>query len=409
MNNNKVDVKALLDSLSLEGYNGYKRDFVHTWDKKLFDIKAVLNVAAIVREMYKQNYTMKAFQSGLALSIFRDNSTRTRLAFNSASNLLGLDNMEIDEHKSQTSHGETVRETANMISFLTEVIGIRDDKYLGVGCKFIQDMRDALDEGYKDGVLDNRPTIVNLQDDVDHPTQSLADLLHIMDHFGGYENLKNKKFVMSWAYSPSYGKPLSVPQGLIGLLSRFGMNIVLAHPEGYGLKYKVLDKTREFTEETGGTFEVCNNMEQAFENADIVYPKSWAPFKVVQEKTDLLLKNDTKSLDKLEQKCLRNNLKHSHWTCDEKKMNLTKNQNALYMHCLPADISGVNCEKGEVSKDVFEKYRIATYNEAKNKPFIIAAMIMLSRFQDPAALLKQFYTSKITRNNPLENRELCIK
>jgi len=391
------NIEAMIHSLSLNKYGGYRKDFIYTWDKCLSDLKAVLNVATVLKELYGRNLSLKTFQSGMAVSIFRDNSTRTRLAFSSACNLLGLVNQEVDEQKSQIAHGETVRETANMISFLTEIIGIRDDKYIGIGCDFIKEMGLALDEGYKDGVLNNRPTIINLQDDLDHPTQTLSDLLHILDYFDGYENLKNKKVVMSWAYSPSYGKPLSVPQGIVGLLSRLGMNVVLAHPEGYELKTDIIEKAKQFASTSGGSFEITHDMNQAFKNANIVYPKSWAPYKVMEERTNFLLKKDDKSLEKLEKECLNHNLKYQNWICDEKLMSGTKEGNALYLHCLPADISGVNCQNGEVTKGVFEKYRVDTYKEAKNKAFIIASIILLSCFNKPFSLLENIYETRVYR------------
>ena len=122
-----------------------------------------------------------------------------------------------------------------MISFLTEIIGIRDDKFLGIGNSYMREVASALDDGFQQGVLPQRPGIINLQCDIDHPTQSLSDLLHLKTHFGSLENLRGKKIAMTWAYSPSYGKPLSVPQGIIGLLTRFGMDVHLAYPEGFDL------------------------------------------------------------------------------------------------------------------------------------------------------------------------------
>jgi knotted carbamoyltransferase YgeW len=246
----------------------------------------------------------------------------------------------------------------------------------------------ALEEGYANGVLHQRPTIVNLQCDIDHPTQSLADLLHLKSTFGSLEELRGKKIAMTWAYSPSYGKPLSVPQGIIGLMSRLGMNVSLAFPEGYGLIPDVIELARNQSAQSGGGFEVVNSMEDAFRGADIVYPKSWAPFHVMQRRTVLLNQNDKAGLKELEKECLENNARFKDWECDEKKMQLTKNGSALYMHCLPADITGVSCAQGEVSKDVFERYRLATYREAGFKPFVIAAMIFLSRIKDPARKLR---------------------
>ena len=122
---------------------------------------------------------------------------RTRFSFASACNLLGLEVQDLDEKKSQIAHGETVRETANMVSFMADVIGIRDDMYIGKGHTYQKDFMDAVTEGNKDGILEQRPTLVNLQCDVDHPTQCMADMLHIIHEFGGVENLKGKKLAMT--------------------------------------------------------------------------------------------------------------------------------------------------------------------------------------------------------------------
>ena len=211
----------------------YEGDFFLTWEKTDDELEAVFTVADALRYMRENNISTKVFESGLGISLFRDNSTRTRFSFASACNLLGLEVQDLDEGKSQIAHGETVRETANMISFMADVIGIRDDMYIGKGNAYMHEVVDAVKQGNKDGILEQKPTLVNLQCDIDHPTQAMADMLHIIHEFGGVENLKGKKIAMSWAYSPSYGKPLSVPQGVIGLMTRFGMDVVLAHPEGY--------------------------------------------------------------------------------------------------------------------------------------------------------------------------------
>ena len=166
-----------------------------------------------------------------------------------------------------------------MISFMADVIGIRDDMYIGKGHTYQKEVVEAVTEGYKDGVLEQKPTLVNLQCDIDHPTQCMADMLHIIHEFGGVENLKGKKLAMTWAYSPSYGKPLSVPQGVIGLMTRFGMDVVLAHPEGYEVMPEVEEVARANAQKSGGTFTKTHSMAEAFQDADIVYPKSWAPLR----------------------------------------------------------------------------------------------------------------------------------
>lgn len=369
----------------------YAKDFLLTWEKSQDDLQQILHVAEALKYLRDQNIATRCFDSGLAISLFRDNSTRTRFSFASAANLLGLEIQDLDETKSQISHGETVRETANMISFLTEIIGIRDDMYLGAGNAYMREVGEALEDGHKEKVLPQRPGIVNLQCDIDHPTQSMADLLHLKNYFGSLDNLKGKKIAMTWAYSPSYGKPLSVPQGIIGLMTRFGMEVELAHPEGYGLIPDIIDVAKNNANESGGSFKIVNSMDEAFKNADIVYPKSWAPYSVMESRTELLRNKDVKGLEKLEQTCLAENAKHKDWECTEEKMKLTKDGKALYMHCLPADISGVSCEEGEVSKDVFEKYRIETYIEAGYKPYIIASMIMNNKFKNPSKILKELY------------------
>ncbi|MFP4023500.1 MAG: knotted carbamoyltransferase YgeW [Thiohalospira sp.] len=384
-----MSIKNKIEKLGQLKTDLYQKDFLLTWEKTQDDLKAILEVAEILKEMRDNNISPRVFDSGLAISNFRDNSTRTRFSFASASNMLGCAVQDLDEQKSQIAHGETVRETANMISFLLDFIGIRDDMYLGEGNKYMREVGDALDEGFETGVLPVRPGIVNLQCDMDHPTQSMADLLHLQNQFGSLENLKGKKIVMSWAYSPSYGKPLSVPQGIIALMSRYGMNIELAYPEGYDLIPEIVDIAKYNSKQSGGSFNISHSMEDAMKNADIVYPKSWAPFHIMQQRTELLKNKDVEGLKELEQTCLANNAKYKDWEYNEAKMKLTKNQDALYMHCLPADISGVSCKEGEVNAEVFEKYRIRTYLEAGFKPYIIAAMMFTNKFENTSEILNK--------------------
>ncbi len=369
--------------------NMYKDDFYWTWDKTDEEIDAIFTVADALRDLREHNKSTRIFDSGLGISIFRDNSTRTRFSFASACNLLGLEEQVLDEKVSQIAHGETVRETANMVSFMADVVGIRDDMFIGEGHKYQKTFMDAVDEGFHHGVLEQRPTLVNLQCDVDHPTQSMSDFDHIIHHFGGVENLKGKKIAMTWAYSPSYGKPLSVPQGVIGLMSRFGMDVVLAHPEGYDIMPETIKIAKKNAKASGGSFKKVDTMEEAFKDADIVYPKSWAPYAAMEQRTKLYGKGDSLGIDKLEKELLKQNKTHKDWTCSEEMMKLTKDGKALYLHCLPADISGVSCKAGEVDASVFDRYRTPLYKQASFKPYIIAAMIFLAKFEDPVALLKK--------------------
>ena len=380
-----IELAKHLETLNIN--NMYKEDFYWTWDKTDDEIDAIFTVADALRDLRERNKSTRIFDSGLGISIFRDNSTRTRFSFASACNLLGLEVQDLDEKVSQIAHGETVRETANMVSFMADVIGIRDDMFIGEGHKYMKTFMDATKEGYRDGILEQQPTLVNLQCDVDHPTQSMADALHIIHQLGGVENLKGKKIAMSWAYSPSYGKPLSVPQGIIGLLTRFGMDVVLAHPEGYEVMPEVEEIAKANAEKSGGSFTKTNNMAEAFKDADIVYPKSWAPFAAMEKRTELYQKGDKAGIDALEKELLAQNAEHKDWTCTEELMATTKDGKALYMHCLPADITGLSCKEGEVENSVFDRYLVPLYKEASFKPYVIAAMIMLAKVKDPVAAL----------------------
>ncbi|MFO8065136.1 MAG: knotted carbamoyltransferase YgeW [Spirochaetia bacterium] len=384
------DVGGLIDklgSLQTDGMTG--ADFLLTWEKTEPELLATFLTADVLRGLRGANISSRVFDSGLGISLFRDNSTRTRFSYASACNLLGLAVQDLDEGKSQIAHGETVRETANMISFMADVIGIRDDLYIGKGNTYMREVARAVEAGYRDGVLEQRPTLVNLQCDIDHPTQSMADALHLINHYGGVENLKGRKIAMTWAYSPSYGKPLSVPQGIIGLMTRFGAEVVLAHPEGYEVMPEVEDVARRNAEASGGSFSRVNSMAEAFAGADVVYPKSWAPFAAMEKRTRLFGEGDTEGIRTLETEMLEQNRAHADWEADESLMASTRDGKGMYMHCLPADITDVSCDAGEVAASVFDRYRVPLYKQASYKPYVIAAMIFLSKFANPAEKLRE--------------------
>ena len=367
----------------------YGDDFFLTWDKSDDELAALFTVADALRCLRENNISTKIFDSGLGISLFRDNSTRTRFSFASACNLLGLEVQDLDEGKSQIAHGETVRETANMISFMADVIGIRDDMYIGKGHTYQKSVSDAVRQGHADGILEQVPSLVNLQCDIDHPTQCCADLLHVIHELGGVEKLRGKKVAMTWAYSPSYGKPLSVPQGVIGLFTRFGMDVTLAHPEGYDVFPEVEALAAKQAAASGGSFRKVSTMAEAFEGADIVYPKSWAPFAAMEKRTELYAQGDRAGIDALEKELLAQNAEHMDWECTEELMAKTNGGKAMYLHCLPADITDVSCTHGEVAASVFDRYRTSLYKQASFKPYIIAAMIFLSKQRDPAAMLSK--------------------
>ncbi len=402
-------IKELIAQLApLDCRGMYRQDFLLTWDKGEDELRATFLVAEILRGLRRNNISSRIFDSGLAVSLFRDQSTRTRFSFAGACNLLGLAVQDLDEGKSQIAHGETVRETATMVSFMADVIGIRDDMYIGKGHTYMLEVAEAVRQGFEQGVLPQQPTLVNLQCDIDHPTQSMADMLHLINEFGGVERLKGKKIAMSWAYSPSYGKPLSVPQGVIGLMTRFGMDVVLAHPDGYEVMPEVVEVARSNAAKSGGSFTRADSMAAAFKDADIVYPKSWAPFGAMERRTDLYGKGDFEGIKALEKELLSQNARHKDWECTERLMTATRGGKALYLHCLPADITGVSCAQGEVEGGVFDRYRTPLYREAGYKPYIIAAMILLSRLEEPADSLNQFLEARRPRFHDPGKQDKCV-
>jgi knotted carbamoyltransferase YgeW len=386
---NKAKIQKLIALLGEQKTTLFQKDFLLTWRQTDADLRAVILAAEALEEMYRANIDCRVFRGSLAVSNFRDKSTRTRFSFSSAASLLGLSFHDFDESKSQVAHGETVLETANMISFLTEIIGIRDDLFIGEGHEYQAEVSKSVQMGYDEGILPQRPAVINLQCDRDHPTQSMADLLHVQKLYGGLENLRGKKVAMTWAYSPAYAKPLSVPQAIITVMSRYGMNVALAHPPGFELQGECLEAAKKHAAASGGSFTVCDKMEDAFKDADIVYPKNWGSMELMNARTTALRagKAGADKMKEIEQEGIAKSAKYKGWECTEKMMGLTKGGKAHYMHCLPADITDVNCKEGEVAKTVFERYRKETYNEAEHKLYGIAAMMLLTRFEHPAKIL----------------------
>ncbi len=183
-------------------------------------------------------------------------------------------------------------------------------------------------------------------------------------------------------------------------MTRFGMDVVLAHPEGYEVMPEVEEVAKKNAAATGGSFTKPHAMAEAFKVADIVYPKSWAPFAAMEERTQLYGNGDTEGIKALEKRLLAQNAEHKDWCCTEELMATTRDGKALYLHCLPADINDVSCTDGEVEASVFDRYRTPLYKEASFKPYIIAAMIFLAKIKDPAGALKALEERGIARKLP---------
>ena len=292
----------------------------------------------------------------------------------------------VDGSSTQVSHGETAAETGAMLGMNAHAMGIRHDLILGEGNPFIRDVKTGIDD-YLAATNDSRQVpVVNLQCDVDHPTQTMADLMWLEDNFG---DLAGRNIAVSWAYSPSYAKPLSVPQGLITLLTRFGANVSLAHPPGYQLTEETMTAAAE-NASNGGSFRVVESMDEAFANADVVYPKSWGAHDLMLERVDANARADTGELAAIEGRALERNAQFTDWICDERRMALTRGGDALYMHCLPADIGA------EVSPGVMGLHKVNVAREANWKMYVVMALLAGAKVPDLAAVLASLEQEKTT-------------
>jgi ornithine carbamoyltransferase len=213
---------------------------------------------------------------------------------------------------------------------------------------------------------------------VDHPTQTLADLMWLRERFP--EGLRGRKIAVTWAYSPSYAKPLSVPQGLITLLTRFGADVRLAHPPGYPLLEACVASAGRSAAAAGGSFRVVDSMDEAFADAEAVYPKSWGPRERMLERVEAN-RRDASLMREIERSALESNARHRDWICDERRMALTAGGRALYLHCLPADIGA------EVSPGVMKRHALDVARQANKKLYVIMALLAVAKVENLAQRL----------------------
>jgi knotted carbamoyltransferase YgeW len=372
---NPIQAPAL--EAALAGLAGKSLLLTRDWSDA--EIDALLAVAARFEHLDRAGQCPALLPNQLAYALFFDNSTRTKSAWAGAAARLGMQPVIVDGTSTQVEHGETAAETGAMLGMNAHALGVRHDLILGEGNRFMREVRRGLDD-YLAASADTRAVpLVNLQCDIDHPTQTLADLMWLRERFPN--GLKGRSIAVSWAYSPSYAKPLSVPQGLIMLLAREGADVRLAHPEGYRLMDDCLDTARAAAAASGGRFAEVTTMDEAFAGADAVYPKSWGPYDLMLERVAANRDRDRAAMADIERRALERNAGNRAWICDERLMKLTRGGEALYLHCLPADIGS------EVSPRVMEKYRVEVAREANKKVYVIMALLAVAKVPDLAARL----------------------
>ncbi|MEW6744918.1 MAG: knotted carbamoyltransferase YgeW [Planctomycetota bacterium] len=365
---------AGLDEDTLVALTG--RSLLLTQEWSLPEIAALQRLRQIFETCDRAGIETPLFPNELAYALFFDSSTRTKSSWAGAAARLGAHPVIVDGSTTQVSHGETAEETGTMLGMNAHALGIRHDLILGEGNRFMREAKQGI-EAYLRATGDSRVVpIVNLQCDIDHPTQTLADLAWIEERIGtgpAGRGLAGKTIAVSWAYSPSYAKPLSVPQGLIMLLTRFGMHVRLAHPEGYDLMPDCVSTAEANAAASRGTFTRTHDMDEAFEGADIVYPKSWGPYDLMLERVEANKQRDAARMRAIEERSLERNKLHRDWICDERRLGLTARGKGLYMHCLPADIGA------EVSAGVMDRFRVDLARQANKKVYAIMAALAAAK------------------------------
>ncbi|HET7376146.1 MAG TPA: ornithine carbamoyltransferase [Anaerolineae bacterium] len=317
------------------------RDLIGDLDFSKEEVETVMEVAFDLKRKRALGELQPYLRDKVLAMLFFFSSTRTRGSFEAGMAQLGGHAAFIDSKTTQISHGDTPKEIGEIFGRYFDGIAIRNVDW-GIGNKYINDVAKA-----------SRVPILNMQCDIYHPFQILADLMTILEKKG--RDLRRKKMVVSWAYAASYQKPLSVPQSLILQMTRFGMDVVLAAPPEYKLMPEIMQQAQDNAKKYGVGFDVTDNMDEAFKDADIVYPKSWG------------CTLTTTDLDEM----VKISKKYDSWICDQRKMKLAK-PDAIYMHCLPAD------RNLEVSDEVIDGPNSVVYDEAENRMHAQKAVMALT-------------------------------
>jgi ornithine carbamoyltransferase len=320
----------------------FGKDFISSEDWSREELESALDLAVDLKRRFvigePHDHLLRA---KTLFMLFFEESTRTRNSFEAGMTQLGGHAHWLTPSGTQVGHGENAKDTGMVLARYGHGIAVRDCR-TGIGQKYQYDLaRDA-----------NVP-VFSMQDDVDHPCQTLADLMTIREKFG--TDLRGRKFVISWTYAPKYVRPLSVPQGLIMLMPRFGMDVTLAHPKGFEMMPHTLEIARRHAAEQGGKFDVVDDMDAACAGADVIYAKSWGPITITEEPGEVQQMVD----------------KHKDWRLDERRLALGKS-NAIYMHCMPID-------RGyEATDAVIDGPQSVIYDEAENRLHIQKALMVLT-------------------------------
>ncbi|MBQ3237035.1 MAG: knotted carbamoyltransferase YgeW [Oscillospiraceae bacterium] len=359
----------------------YAKSILKSWELSDDDIKAVASGACALKSFREKNISPKIFDSGIAVSMISKKDSGMEMAFASGCDLLGLTIIDMDKKLGNSA----IKEDATMASYMADALGVCESDFIEKSSRYIKRISDAVEENSKNGVIAQKPCVINLGSDEDSPVQIIADLQYMAEKFGGMEKLKGKKIAVTWAYSPNGTRSLAVPQGMISLATRFGMNVVLAAPEGMDLMPDAYERAEKNAELSGGSFVRTDSMEEAFADADIVMPINWAPYTFLEKRTELSAANLGTYIDLLEHELRENNRNFIDWEVTEAMMEKTKEGKALLLHDLPADVTDISCIRGEMTAQVYNANMASLLAQAGFRPYVIAAMIILARSEDPKA------------------------
>jgi len=317
------------------------RDLISTQEWTRDEIDTLLDVAWDLKRRRATGEAHALLRDKVLAMLFFFSSTRTRISFEAGMAQLGGHAQFIESQTTQISHGDTAKEIGEIVGRYCDGIAIRQCDW-GLGNRYIREVAQA-----------SRVPVLNMQCDVYHPFQILADLMTIMERFG--RDLRGRTMNVSWAYAASYQKPISVPQSLILLMSRFGMNLRLTHPPEYRLMPEIVQQARDNVRRHGGSLELIDDFDAGFRGADILYPKSWGA---------LLATDD-------DDESARIGRQYEDWITDERRMALAQ-EHAVYMHCLPAD------RNVEVTDEVLDGPQSIVYDEAENRLHVQKATMALT-------------------------------
>jgi len=335
--------------MKTESFRG--RDFITDLEFTKEELETILEVAWDLKKKRAIGEPHELLKGKTLFMIFYNQSLRTRNSFEAGMHQLGGHAHDLNPKQIYTPalpgreiaySTERVSDVARVLSRMGEAISIR---CYGEPVDWIYGEADRM---IREFAYWSDIPVINMEDDMYHPCQAMADIMTIIEKKG--RNLRGKKFVMSWAYSPSVEKPLAVPQSAITVASKFGLNITLAHPEGLELDPNIIDAVKENVRKYGGSFEIVNDMKEAFKDADVVYPKAWTSKHFIPpEVTKPMLEKSQELFDK-----------NKNWKTTKEMMSLAK-EDAIYMHCLPAD-------RGfEVDDDVMDGPQSVIFDEAENR------------------------------------------